>query len=111
MLKLLITFIIITALSACSSIQPIEGPITKPNVLKQVKAGDWIQVETLTGATHEMRVISITSTAIQGEQLEIPLAQIKTINAEQFSLLKTTGTIVGSMILIITAIVLSTPFY
>lgn len=90
-----IIIILMVVLPGCTSMLPINGANTHQEILENINPGDLIHVETFDGSKHEILVESISLEAVKGEEIEIPLDQIKTIEKKQISALKTTGVLIG----------------
>ena len=86
--------------SACTSTDNIKQPNTAEAIKAEVKIGDEIDVKTLDGTNHKIKVVDIKSDEIiateNGENTRIKIANIDSINKEGISIWKTTGAVVGT---------------
>jgi len=96
--KSLVLILLLVTLFGCTSIQPINNTTSHEKILANVDSGDLIYVETVEGRNYEVLVKSIGLKSIKGEQLEIPLNQIKSISKKQVSVKKTAGAILAGSV-------------
>jgi len=105
-MKKFLLILICTSLTACSSLQTVDfSPENhSQEILANILPGDNIYIETQDGQEYEFEVESINTDSVKGEGNEVSLSDIKILEREEFSLLKTiTYPYLGLVILVLLA--------
>lgn len=91
-------YLIVYMLTGCTTLQPIANA---PSDLSQhfndggvLQAGDRVVITTVTGAKHELRILSVRDGVIYGDHDSVPFSDIASIDRRVFSAAKTTALVV-----------------
>jgi preprotein translocase subunit YajC len=88
---IVLALIIFTGLLGCTTTTRTTNSDANStqSILKNIDPGDRVIIETLQGKKHELVVQSISVQSIHGNQIEIPIEEIKSIEKEKASIGKT----------------------
>jgi len=91
--------IIVFILSGCTTLRPVE--LSQPVIQERITAGDLIktgdrvQITTIDGKVHALKVISINDGTIKGKNIEIAVNDIMQVEKRKISTVKTVFLVVG----------------
>lgn len=110
--SLLSLVVLAVIFSGCTAMLPIKDANVVENILENVKPGDQVHIETKDGSKYEILVESISSEAVEGGGVNVPIDQIEVIKTEQILVVATplavvAGTyVVASVVFLITILTL-----
>jgi hypothetical protein len=97
-LRILLVLFLVSSLIGCTSMQVVQGN-NLPSALSSLKAGDTVNVVTYSGTATTLLVSSVDGRTLSGQSdgkaVSIPVVQIKSIEAKQFSAGKSMGLAAG----------------
>jgi hypothetical protein len=99
---LIASLIVFLCLGGCTSVQPVN--LDRNQWWSQLEPFEPIVVYEASGRRVDMTLVSIDDTEVigmsGGSRVQIPMAEVLRIEAEQIDGLKTTGAVVGTVVLI-----------
>ena len=101
--------------TACTTLSPVVADSTGARIRAEIKAGDTVRVVTADGATHRLQVSAVGESSlvgsavrvkgaadVPGSRIELPYGNIRQIEVERISGVKTTAvTVVVALLLAI----------
>ena len=87
-------------LFGCTTMEPVKNSFDPQSVVSQVQPGDYVRIEKTDGSKLAFEVHSISTNSIKGNNVEIPLEQVKKIEKEVTEFWKTAGATYGVMSII-----------
>jgi hypothetical protein len=99
-MKIIASLIIITfILSGCTTLRPVElsQPVIQERIIAGdlIKTGDRVQITTIDGKLHALKVISVNNGTIKGKDIEIAVNDIMQVEKRTASPAKTVFLVVG----------------
>ena len=102
-MKLISIMIIISLVSACTSLRPIEMP---PEQLQErisagsvISVGDSVRILTKDGENHDFKVTAISDDQISGKNETVAIADIVALESRGYNGWKTAGLVGGALLL------------
>ena len=90
-MKSFLIILLTLILSACSNLVLVENANSKQQLLENINPGEVIHIETHDGQKHIFEVESVDTNSVKGEGKEVQLNDIKKLEIEEPSALKTAG--------------------
>ena len=112
--KLISTLIAIALVTGCTSMKPVE--LSADQLQEGISAGevihdgDTVRIVTADGETHKFEVTAITDENIIGNNIEVAIVDIITIELKEQSDAKSGSLFVGSMAIILLALAAAASF-
>jgi hypothetical protein len=117
----IVTAVLTCLATACTTLSPVVADSTGARIRAEIKAGDTVRVVTADGATHRLLVSAVGesslagsavrvkgATDVAGSRIELPYGDIRQIEVERISGVKTTATALA--VALVAAIAIATGF-
>lgn len=97
LLKMFFLIAILIISCGCTSVSNVDTQNFREVLTSNIQIGETVEVETTEGQTYTFVVTAIDENNIASENILLPLGKIVSIKKEEFSLIKTTGAVVGGV--------------